>query len=104
MANCAINILTDIAIDNLSGRKPDIAEAALGCIPGFGQVKNAIKAAKILKTAKGATRSLNDISSIRGASKMEVAVLIPEGWIAKPTRKSGGTRYANPEKRGSKFV
>lgn len=55
-------------------------------------------------TATGAvTRSLDDVSSLRGASPAEIEDLIPSSWVTSATnaKKGGrGVRHSNPERRG----
>jgi len=46
------------------------------------------------------SRSLEDLSSLRGASAREIDELIPEGFVQGTTRRGGGIRYLNPERRG----
>jgi RHS repeat-associated protein len=52
------------------------------------------------RAGKTISRSLDDISSLRGASEAEVRSLIPEGWIEKPLKKGEGVRFINPDKPG----
>lgn len=48
----------------------------------------------------GGARAWNDPGSLEGATPEEVAEVVPEGWVASPTRTGSGVRYANPEARG----
>ena len=45
-------------------------------------------------------RSIDIPESLWGADVEEVAALIPQHWLESSTRKGGGRRFANPDKRG----
>lgn len=54
--------------------------------------------------AKGITRSLDDIDSLRGAKPEEIEALIPKNWIKKPLRKGNGVRFLNPDRPGEAIM
>jgi len=64
--------------------------------------KQALRFCKSLIT-KAVPRSLDDISSLRGASPKKIQRLIPKGWIQTPTRAPGGVRYSNPARPGEQI-
>jgi len=45
-------------------------------------------------------RSLDDLSSLRGATPEEIRRLVPDGWVEKPLKKGDGVRFLNPRGRG----
>jgi len=49
---------------------------------------------------KTLTRSLDDLSSLRGASWEEAESLIPKDWIPSSMNKGEGIKYVNPAKKG----
>lgn len=56
--------------------------------------------------AKGVTRSLDELETLRGASPAEIEALIPAGWVKSATNvnKGGlGARYSNPERLGEQI-
>ncbi|HMS30756.1 MAG TPA: RHS repeat-associated core domain-containing protein, partial [Saprospiraceae bacterium] len=54
--------------------------------------------------AKGVTRSLDDLSSIKGATWDEAKSLIPKDWISGPMKKGEGTKFVNPAKKGEQIL
>lgn len=50
--------------------------------------------------ARGASRSLDDLSSLRGATPQDVEKLIPNNWVSSPLKKGEGIKYLNPDKKG----
>ena len=49
-------------------------------------------------------RSLDDLSSLKGASWEEVETLIPKNWIRSPLKKGEGIKFVNPEKNGEQIL
>jgi hypothetical protein len=56
------------------------------------------------KAAATATRNLDDLASLRGASVDDVRRLIPKGWIETPLKKGEGTRFLNPDRQGESIM
>jgi hypothetical protein len=56
------------------------------------------------RTALSVTRSLDDLSTLRGATPDEIRRLIPEDWTAQPLRHGRGTRWHNPSRRGEAIM
>ncbi|MBN1981663.1 MAG: hypothetical protein JW795_09035, partial [Chitinivibrionales bacterium] len=52
----------------------------------------------------GINRSLDNPSSLKGATVNEVEALIPDGWVSGPQKKGEGTRYLNPNKPGEAII
>jgi RHS repeat-associated protein len=82
-------------------------ETAIGATMGYATGKVISRLGKVGNTSEIATngvntiaRSLDDASTLRGASTEEIQGLIPKEWISSATRKGGGTRYANPDRPG----
>ncbi|MGL4175278.1 MAG: hypothetical protein ACRCSN_04300, partial [Dermatophilaceae bacterium] len=84
-------------------RQPERAEGLdqTKDIPEEGLLHGAVPDA-----ANAATRSLDDIASLRGATTAEVESLIPSSWVKSATNaKAGGLgiRYSNPERLGEQI-
>jgi len=54
--------------------------------------------------AKGVTRSLDDLSSLKGAKWKEAESLIPKGWTRGPLTKGEGIKFMNPAKKGEQIL
>jgi len=54
--------------------------------------------------AKGVTRSLADLNSLRVARPKEIRSLIPKNWIEKPLKKGEGVRFINPDRPGEAIM
>ncbi|MFO7879814.1 MAG: hypothetical protein R6V52_07240 [Bacteroidales bacterium] len=54
--------------------------------------------------ARGITRSLDDLSTIKGATWKEAKRLIPKEWKKVPMRKGKGIKYVNPNKKGEQIL
>lgn len=50
------------------------------------------------------TRSLNDLSSLRGATWKEAESLIPNDWIRGAMKKGEGIKFTNPNTRGEMIL
>jgi hypothetical protein len=59
---------------------------------------------KRIRVAKGVTRSLDDLSSLRGATWKEAESLIPKGWTRGPLNKGEGIKFVNPAKNGEQIL
>ncbi|MBL7790954.1 MAG: hypothetical protein JNK77_01425 [Saprospiraceae bacterium] len=87
----------------------DIAYA-LGSLLGFAmpsaRVVTAGKTASTVATqaVKTGTRSLDDLSSLRGASWKEAENLIPKDWVRGPLKKGEGIKFVNPHKKGEQIL
>ena len=88
LVNCARNVLTDLVVDQIFGRKTDLLGLASGCIPGLRELK-------VIKRIHP--------ERFRGLTNKEAQTLIPDGWTPKPTKGPGGTRYSNPERPGEQI-
>lgn len=53
--------------------------------------------------ARGISRSLDDLNSLRGASMREMEDLIPSNFVRNATRKDDGIRFADPARRGDQI-
>jgi hypothetical protein len=53
--------------------------------------------------ARGVTRSLDDVGSLRGASAKEIEDLIPKDFVKSQVRKGDGFCYADPARRGDQI-
>jgi hypothetical protein len=49
-------------------------------------------------------RSLDDLSSLRGASIDGIRSLVPEGWVEKPLKKYEGVKFLNPDRPGEAIM
>lgn len=54
--------------------------------------------------AKTATRSLDELSSLRGATWQEAEDIIPKDWKRGPLKKGEGVKYINPHKKGEQVL
>jgi hypothetical protein len=66
--------------------------------------KNTVDSKTLKKAKDGISRSLNDVSSLEGASWHEVESLIPKNWIKGPLNKGEGIKFINPAKRGEQIL
>lgn len=68
--------------------------------------RSSIKAAGSgsVAAAKTVTRSLDDLSSLRGATWKEAESLIPKGWTRGPLNKGEGIKFVNPAKKGEQIL
>ena len=57
----------------------------------------------VLKGAGAGALSLQNPTSLRGADPKAVRELVPKDWIASPTKGAGGTRFADPARRGDQL-
>lgn len=57
-----------------------------------------------VEAAKGITRSLDDLSSLKGATWDEAKSLIPKDWISGPMKKGEGIKFVNPAKKGEQIL
>ena len=57
-----------------------------------------------LYKAGSVTRSLENLSSLRGATWEEAKSLIPEDWIKGPMKKGDGIKFVNPAKKGEQIL
>jgi hypothetical protein len=77
--------------------------------PSYGEVVDDVAenadAAKVTdQAASGVTRTLDDLSSIKGASWEEAESMIPEGWIRGKLNKGEGIKFVNPAKKGEQIL
>ncbi|HET7117824.1 MAG TPA: hypothetical protein VFI29_15120, partial [Hanamia sp.] len=49
-------------------------------------------------------RSLDDLSSLHGATWDEAETLIPKDWIRGPMKKGEGIKFVNPSKKGEQIL
>ncbi|MBW3518753.1 hypothetical protein [Flavobacterium sp. NKUCC04_CG] len=68
----------------------------------FKYFSNAFSKSK--DAAKGVTRSLDDLSSLRGATWKEAESMIPKDWIKGAMKKGEGIKFVNPAKKGEQIL
>jgi hypothetical protein len=49
-------------------------------------------------------RTLDDLSSLRGATWDEIKKIIPNDWITMSMKKGDGIKYVNPHKKGEQIL
>ncbi|WP_344979836.1 hypothetical protein [Compostibacter hankyongensis] len=59
--------------------------------------------AKARFAVKEIIRSLDDLSSLRGATWEEAESLIPKDWIRGDMKKGEGVKFVNPAKKENKY-
>lgn len=67
-------------------------------------IKNAVKAFTIGKKGSRVVRSLDNLSSLRGAKWDDIKKLIPDNWIQSPLKKGEGIKFVNPNVRGEQIL
>ncbi len=70
----------------------------------FPVAKSIQTAFKVGTMLSGVTRTLDDLSSLRGATWKEAKNLIPKGWTRGPLKKGKGIKFVNPNKKGEQIL
>lgn len=83
-------------------------------VPGIAFTKIGGAAVKVGKALSGVekvenvgeaiSKSIDNLSSLRGASIDEVTKIIPENWVKTEARDGVGVKYINPSKKGEQII
>ncbi len=80
-------------------KSPELVTTGLSAgIAGLQNVRS------IGSAAKGVARSLDDLSSLRGATWKEAKNLISKGWTRDSMNKGEGIKFVNPNKKGEQIL
>jgi len=112
-AKTATKIIAKETLENyVSGKVSDglsdvgispLGQVALGVVLGIRPGKGK-KPTFDADATKGVTRSLDDLTSLRGATWKEAESLIPKGWTRGPLNKGEGIKFVNPAKKGEQIL
>ena len=97
---------------NLMSKDPDVAGQAFGSGLEFtAEMLIPVKGIQGLRaeklgtlSEKVVTRTLDDLSSLKGATWEEAENLIPKDWVKGPLKKGAGIKFINPAKRGEQIL
>jgi RHS repeat-associated protein len=94
--------LTAENIANYTDASISIAGAGIASSVSRNLARSAPKIA--VEVAEDVTRSIDNLSSLRGATWEEAESLIPKDWIRSPLNKGDGIKFVNPAKKGEQIL
>lgn len=75
-----------------------------GALDLFGGKIFSLAGDRLVKVARRAILSLDNLPSLKGASWKEAEALIPENWIRSAPNKGEGIKFVNPTKKGEQII